>query len=384
MTPETMFTLVQVLDIIGLLQCVFILALIGLKASDLRRAWLAVAFFTVLGLGFGLPAAADPGIAPGYGDVAGAWIAETLIPAFSYLLILQLALERLPEPRHLSVLALPLLAAIAAYPLIAVSGICIGDGLCPEGVTVLRAFGVIPGAIVLLLLWLQRGLLAELRPSFWHQRQVRDRYWVVLALIVFNVLNIGVDLSRATLVLDPGDATFVRTIFGLTFVYLVTTLVFRIEPRPVLLLVGMQRRPSDALTPEEWTLAERIRALITVERLYKDPTLRLFDVARHLEVSEEFAARAMKAAFAVSFPVFLIDHRVDVAKRLLGESDLSVAQIAFDTGFDGLPSFNVVFKRITGRTPAEFSAGAPVRDDGRAVDGEVEDQDADAEALYPT
>ncbi len=376
MTPETMFTLVQVLDIIGLLQCVFILALIGLKASDLRRAWLAVAFFTVLGLGFGLPAAADPGIAPGYGDVAGAWIAETLIPAFSYLLILQLALERLPEPRHLSVLALPLLAAIAAYPLIAVSGICIGDGLCPEGVTVLRAFGVIPGAIVLLLLWLHRGLLAELRPSFWHQRQARDRYWVVLTLIVFNVLNIGVDLSRAALALYPGDATFVRTIFGLTFVYLVTTLVFRIEPRPVLLLGRPQRRPADELTPEEWTLAERIRAMITVERLYKDPTLRLIDVARHLEVSEEFAGRAMKGAFAVSCRVFLIDHRVDEAKRLLRETDLSVAQIAFDTGFDGLPSFNVVFKRITGRTPAEFSAGA--------VDGDVEDREASAEALYPT
>ncbi len=365
MTLERMFTLQQVLDIIGLLQCAFILALIGLKARDLRRAGLTVAFFAVLGLGFGLPGAGEPQLAYRYSDVAGAWLIATWIPVLSYLLILQVAIERLPTARHLTVLVVPVLAAIGAFPLIVVSATCNGLSLCPEGVAVLRAFGVIPGAITLLLLLLHRGLLEELRPMFWMQRHMRTywsqshthrRYWVVLTLIIFNALNLGVDLSRGAQGLGPGEATFVHTIFGLTFVYLVTTLMFRIKPAPVRLLPGRALRHSDELTPEERALADRIRDLIALEAYYKVPTLRPADVARHLDVSERLVSRVMKDAFGKSFAVFLIDHRVEEAKRLLRGSDLSVTQIAFDVGFDSLPSFNVVFKKITGQSPTEYRA----------------------------
>ncbi len=191
---------------------------------------------------------------------------------------------------------------------------------------------------------------------YWSQPHTARRYWVVLTLIIFNALNLGVDLARGAQWLGPGEATFVHTMFGLTFVYLVTTLMFRIEPEPVLLLPGRALRHSDELTPEERALADRIRDLIALEAYYKVPTLRPANVARLLDVSERLVSRVMKGAFGKSFAVFLIDHRVEEAKRRLRGSDLSVTQIASDVGFDGLPSFNGVFKRVTGQSPAEYRA----------------------------
>ena len=46
---------------------------------------------------------------------------------------------------------------------------------------------------MLLLLWLQRGIFTKIRG----QQDSSDRYWVALALVAFNVLNLGVDLARA-------------------------------------------------------------------------------------------------------------------------------------------------------------------------------------------
>ncbi len=75
MMLDRMFTAAQVMDLIGLLQCMVVLTLIVLKGSDLRQAWPAVAFFAALGLGFGLPAAFDPRIGNGLAGILGTRLA---------------------------------------------------------------------------------------------------------------------------------------------------------------------------------------------------------------------------------------------------------------------------------------------------------------------
>lgn len=242
------FTFAQALNLFALLQCVFILAIIVSKATDIRKAAPTLAFFSVLGLAFALPAATEPRL--GEWGAAVTWLAQAFIPPVSYLLILQIALERLPAARHLAVLALPLFGlpaasaavAIGAMPLVEmpihlpveVSEICPDTGLCSDFATFLQLFGVVPVAVILLLLCLHRGALAKLR----ERHDSHHRYWVVLTLIVFNVLNLSLDLLRAVQLVGASEATLIRTIFGVTFIYLVTTLVFRTGSKPVALLPG--------------------------------------------------------------------------------------------------------------------------------------------------
>ncbi len=53
--------------------------------------------------------------------------------------------------------------------------------------------------------------------------------------------------------------------------------------------------------------------------------------------------------------------RVDDAKRRLAESDLTVTRIYIESGFDSLRTFNRVFKKFTGQSPAEYREGAGLR-----------------------
>ena len=350
MTFDPTFSLSQALDLIGMLQCVFILTMVFLKAADLRQAAPTVAFFTVLGIAFGLPAAVDP--RHYLWDATSTWIAQAWIPTLSYLLILQIAGGRLPEPRHLVVLVLPIIGPIAMVAATMSSASCSEAFICSESVPLLRVFGVVPGAVVLLLLWAHRGLLAQVGGT----RDTRDRYWPVIAFISFNVMNLGVDIPRAFAMLGPVEATFTRTAFGLTFVYLVTTLVFRIDPKPIVMLPGTLVRRSAELSADDLALAERVKDLMALDKLYQEPSFSRADLARELNVSENVLSRVINSAFAKSFRKLLNDHRVDEAKLLLRDSDLQVTQIAFDVGFNSLASFNRVFKDTTGVAPTEYRA----------------------------
>jgi len=48
------------------------------------------------------------------------------------------------------------------------------------------------------------------------------------------------------------------------------------------------------------------------------------------------------------------EFRVEEAKRLLLESDITVTRISIDTGFDNLRTFNRSFRKITGMSPIEY------------------------------
>ena len=366
MILDRMFTLVEALNIIGLVQCVFILAIIVLKAADVRQALAVVAFFTALGLGFGLPAPDAPQLAAW--AAAGSWLVEAFIPPLSYILILQIAIGRMPSRLHAAVLALPLLGLPAALALTASSGGCGAVDSCPEFAPFLGVVGVGPGGVVLLLLWLQRGIFTQLRG----QQDSSDRYWVALALVAFNVLNLGVDLARAGAMIEQGNAAFIHTVFGLTLIYLVTTLAFRIVPKPIVLLPGAPLlKGSITLTRTEQALAKRINDLMELDKLYQEPAFSRADLARKLDASEYVVSRVINGAFGKSFRQLLNEHRVNEAKALLVNTDLQVAAIAFDVGFNSLASFNRAFKDITGLPPTEFRAEAAdeARADGNGPNG---------------
>lgn len=346
MILDQAFSLAQVLDLIGLLQCLFVLLLVGMKASDMRQAVPTVAFFAVLGLGFALPATTSSQV--GYADIIATWVAQTWLPAVAYLLILQVATGQLPGPRHYLVLLLPLVGPVAILAAVAGGESCRAGLLCPEMVPALQSFGVVPGAAILLLIWVNRSALARLR----EQAAARDRYWVVLALIAFSVLNLGIDLPRALELLGAAQASLARTVFGLTFAYLATTLVFRIDPKPVVLMPGIPVRKPVTLSEEERALAERIKDLMTLDKIYQEPKYSRADLAHELQVSENQVSRIVMATFGKSFPQLLNSYRVAEAQQLLRDSDLSITQIAFDVGFNSLASFNRVFKDLVGQSPS--------------------------------
>lgn len=76
-------------------------------------------------------------------------------------------------------------------------------------------------------------------------------------------------------------------------------------------------------------------------------------LARVSGVSEAHFARSFKTAFGLPPHRYLITRRIERAVALLRESDLSITEIAFQTGWGSLGTFGRTFRDVTGESPSE-------------------------------
>ncbi|MDO9553750.1 AraC family transcriptional regulator [Rhodonellum sp.] len=80
----------------------------------------------------------------------------------------------------------------------------------------------------------------------------------------------------------------------------------------------------------------------------------LHEVAEVANMSKEAFCRFFKERTGKTFTEFLNQLRIHKACHHLQESDLSVSQIAYQTGFQNLSNFNRAFKKYTHHTPKAF------------------------------
>lgn len=78
--------------------------------------------------------------------------------------------------------------------------------------------------------------------------------------------------------------------------------------------------------------------------------------AQHLGYSVKSLDRACRTASAMTAKRVIVERIVLEAKRLLAHSELTVAAISLQLGFDEATNFVKYFKRETGTTPQEFRA----------------------------
>ncbi len=78
-------------------------------------------------------------------------------------------------------------------------------------------------------------------------------------------------------------------------------------------------------------------------------------------VSEAHFARSFKDAFGVPPHRYLLTRRIERATALLRDSELSITDIAFQTGWESLGTFGRTFRDITGESPSTNRARGRVR-----------------------
>ena len=89
---------------------------------------------------------------------------------------------------------------------------------------------------------------------------------------------------------------------------------------------------------------------------FKDPNLKIRDVAFLVNMSESSFSHYFKKNTNRSYTRFLIDIRIGYACKLLINTDQSVGEIGFDSGFNNITNFNRLFKKYRGCTPLEYRA----------------------------
>jgi transcriptional regulator GlxA family with amidase domain len=73
-------------------------------------------------------------------------------------------------------------------------------------------------------------------------------------------------------------------------------------------------------------------------------------------VSEAHFARSFKDAFGVPPHRYLLTRRIERARALLRDTDRSITEIAFETGWNSLGTFGRIFRDVTGQSPSELRA----------------------------
>ena len=81
-------------------------------------------------------------------------------------------------------------------------------------------------------------------------------------------------------------------------------------------------------------------------------------LARVSGVSVAHFARSFRQAFGVPPHRYLLTRRIERASALLRDTELSVTDIAFQTGWGSLGTFGRIFRDVTGHTPGAIRARA--------------------------
>ena len=120
----------------------------------------------------------------------------------------------------------------------------------------------------------------------------------------------------------------------------------------------LQARASDPTAPpggriDDQSASGLRRALRHIHEHYGEK-LSLADVANVAGLSYFTTSRMLSASLGVSFQTYLHRLRIDQAKRLLGTTELSVAEIGSAAGFGDLSRFNKSFLKHAGMTPTAY------------------------------
>ncbi len=95
------------------------------------------------------------------------------------------------------------------------------------------------------------------------------------------------------------------------------------------------------------------RALKYISQNYTTP-LSLKSVAKHLGVDPCHLSREFSKKIPNGFYGYLQELRIEKAKDLLKNTDLSIYEVLLESGFSNQRTFNRVFKNLTGCTPKDY------------------------------
>ena len=348
MLDNISFSLPEILALIGVIQCTYLIVHVGFRARKIAHAGLPLLFFLVLGFAFSADLAQNRLVFEGDLYFYFQWALWFAGPPLSVLLVIQLAdMSKSPSLQdYWVILLLPLsfmLSILAADTAIG----CTRFEPCEELRELLTVTGLMAGTISLLVIFSKKDLLKNLIK----QKHGKARYWLIFSLIILNTCFLFVMLLTLTKHVTADEAVMLRNVLGLGFVYLVSTSLLRIFPQNQRAAAATT---TEELTEEEQILAEKINNLLTLDKVYQEPTYSRADLARECGVSETLISRVINLNFQKSFPQLMNEYRIEDAKRLLSETNANINTIAQDVGFNSLPSFNRVFKDMTGQAPSHY------------------------------
>lgn len=78
------------------------------------------------------------------------------------------------------------------------------------------------------------------------------------------------------------------------------------------------------------------------------------DIESLVHMNQDYVNRKFKQAEGYTLVQYVQYYRIFMAKKLLRETNLTVAEVSAETGYDSPAYFSKVFKKWTDQTPVEY------------------------------
>lgn len=95
------------------------------------------------------------------------------------------------------------------------------------------------------------------------------------------------------------------------------------------------------------------KVAVYIHEHFSEP-INLEHVARAIGYTPNYLSHLVTKAFGLSFSELISGMRVEMARRMIIETDKTSLEIGYECGFGSERSFHRQFKSVTGKTPLEY------------------------------
>lgn len=116
----------------------------------------------------------------------------------------------------------------------------------------------------------------------------------------------------------------------------------------------------ETLTSTGFTPSLNLKANNRIDKVYDfvqenyDKKIKLQEVSALVSMGDEAFCRFFKKSLNKSFFTFVNEYRINLACKMLIETNKQVSQIAYDCGYESLPFFYRQFQKFMGCSPLQF------------------------------
>lgn len=181
--------------------------------------------------------------------------------------------------------------------------------------------------------------------------------WLVL-MVGASLLAHGFYVGR-TLVAPrlPAElAEFLQAVAALLVLFITIWIAFEALLKPERFRGGDKVLASGAkaVDPGSTNQRDQLARFMQEQRPYLDPDLSLERLARRSGIGSKALSTLINQTHGAHFFDFINRLRIDHAKQLLADTDRTVTDILYASGFNSKSTFNVAFRKHSGTTPSAY------------------------------
>lgn len=177
--------------------------------------------------------------------------------------------------------------------------------------------------------------------------------WVLVICIAVTILFVS--YVWAYLNISKGSYINGALWFSLVIYLVVFTLLYRKKTSDLFSLTA-QKISDKKLDPEEAQLiSDRLERVMKEKELFKNPNLKINDLARELNVSGHQLSQLLNNHLEKNFTLYVNEYRINEACNMLSApTNLTIEAIGDEVGFNSRSTFFASFKKIKGITPSVY------------------------------